>query len=555
MIIAYKRLRELEIGILKELKVMQGSLGSGNLAIGNEYLSSISLTQFYGIEIDDFAHEIAMLSLWLAEHQMNVVFKAEFGQAKPTLPLKEAGNIVCGNATRLDWEEVCSKEEGDEVYVLGNPPYRGARVQKKEHKADLAHVFKGVKKYKDLDYIACWFYKGGKYIQNSNSKLSFVSTNSICQGEQVVLLWPHVFELGVKIEFGHQSFKWTNNAKGNAGVIVVIIGLASNPKEIKSLYKHSVRHDVSEINAYLVNGSNTIVKARSKPLSNFPRMCFGNMPNDGGGLIMNEKEKKVLINESPDAIRFIRNLIGSNEFIKGTTRYCLWIEDQDLDFALQSKFIRDRIEATKRHRLNSKDTGTNALAKRSHQFRDLNTSSVSPIIVPTVSSERREYIPIGYLSKDSIISNLAFAVYKPEPFLLGILTSEMHMNWIRAVGGRLEARIRYSNSLCYNTFPFPPISKQRKEEVTQCVFRILDERERYSERTLAQLYDPDKMPAGLREAHCENDRAVERCYRNRPFVSDEDRLEYLFRLYEKMIAEEKEKNTLFEKPKKTRKKA
>ena len=539
LIIAYKELRRLEMEIFKEM---------GSLA-----LSEISLNQFYGIELDDFAHEIAILALWLTKHQMNVEFFKEFGRTNPTLPLKDAGNIVQGNACRLDWEKVCPKVKDDEIYILGNPPYLGARVQNKEQKEDLEIVLNTLSKYKDLDYIACWFYKGSKYIQGINGDLAFVSTNSICQGLQVGLLWPTIFKLNIEIKFAHTSFKWTNNAKGNAGVTVCIIGLGNKSNKQKLIYANGLGKHVKSINSYLSDGSNTIVSRRSKSLSDFNEMSFGNMPNDGGGLILSENERAELLSQNPEAEKYVKILLGAAEFIRGNLRYCLWISEEDKSDVSSIPYIAERIERTKTHRLASKDKGTNSLAQRSHQFRDTNEPIQSQIIMPRVSSERREYIPSGFLSKDTVISDSAQAIYDPDPYILSVLSSKMHMVWIRTVGGKLKTDYRYSKDLVYNTFPFPSISKQRKEELTQCTLKIIDERLKHSEKTLAELYDPDKMPEGLKEAHHQNDLAVERCYRSTPFSSDEERLEYLFNLYEKMIQEEKDSGTLFAKQKKTRK--
>jgi len=533
LIIAYKELRRLEMKIFRALNTLA--------------LSNISLSNFYGIELDDFAHEVAILSLWLAEHQMNQAFFREFGRSKPALPLTSAGRIMQGNACRLDWEAICPKREGDEVYILGNPPYLGARVQTSEQKADMELVFKGIPKYKDLDYITCWFYKGAKYIQNQNGKLAFVSTNSICQGEQVALLWPILFKLGSTIVFARTSFKWTNNAKANAGVTVIILGLGNESSKFsKKIYSDTTIKTVDNINPYLAEGRNIFVEKTTKPISKFPKMNFGNMPNEGGGLILETPEKDSIIGKYSGSSILFKRLLGSLEFIRGSERWCLWIDDSNLELALAIPPIAERIEISKRHRLSSKDQGTNKLASRSHQFRDLNTAKKHALIIPSVSSENREYIPIGFLENDTIISNSAQAVYDPEPYLFSILTSQMHMTWVRAVAGQLETRIRYSNTLCYNTFPFPPISDTQKQELEKHVYTILGEREAHSEKTLAQLYDPDKMPAGLREAHRQNDLAVERCYRSRPFESDEERLEYLFKLYEQMVAREQEKGTLFE---------
>jgi len=361
LIITYKELRRLEIDILDELNEL-----SSQTSI---VFTQIKLSQFYGIELDDFAHEMAILSLWLAEHQMNQEFENDlydFGRSKPILPLKEAGHIIQGNATRLNWKTVCPIDLVDEVYILGNPPYLGARIQDKEQKDDMAIVFHSLKKYKNLDYISCWFFKGSEYVQGYNSKLAFVTTNSVCQGEQVSLLWPYIFNKNLEIIFAHQSFKWTNNAKGNAGVSVVIIGLGNSSNKSKHIFSKGLTKKVDKINAYLIDGSETIIYKRTNPISELPPMSFGNMPNDGGGLILNEKEKKDFLNGFPEGNRFLKELMGSNEFIKGTKRYCLWIENEDLNDALKSNFIKNRIKLTKKHRLDSKDLGTNELAKRSH---------------------------------------------------------------------------------------------------------------------------------------------------------------------------------------------
>jgi type I restriction-modification system DNA methylase subunit len=554
LIIAYKELRILEMKIFK--------------AIGGLPLSGIKLSQFYGIEIDDFAGEIAKLALWLAEHQMNVEFFKEFGRTNKTLPLKEAGKIVRGNATRLDWEEVCPKDNsvstekmgtewsrsGSEIYILGNPPYLGARMQNKVQKADMKFVFTNLKGFNNLDYISCWFKKGSDFIINSNSKYAFVTTNSISQGEQVALLWPTLLKDSLEIQFVHQSFKWTNNAKGNAGVTVAIIGIGNELLKNKIILKDRLSHSVKNINPYLVSGSNSFIQKRNKPVSFLPMMPKGNMPYDKGFLLFNKKEKEELLFSYPSSKKFIRNLIGSKEFINGIERYCLWIHNSDLDEALKIKPILDRTNSVKEIRLQSSDKGAHKLANRPHQFREINETSTQSLVIPSVSSERREYIPIGYVGSDTIITNLAFVIYNSKPHNLGIITSRMHMTWMRAVAGRLKSDYRYSSTLVYNTFPFPPISTQRKNEITQATFRILEEREKHPEKTLAQLYDPDKMPEGLREAHRQNDEIIEKCYRSTPFKSDEERLEYLFKLYEKMIAEEKEQGTLFAKEKKTRKK-
>lgn len=539
LIIAYKELRRLEMEIFKEM---------GSLA-----LSEISLNQFYGIELDDFAHEIAILALWLTKHQMNVEFSKEFGRTNPTLPLTDAGNIVQGNACRLDWEKVCPKDEEDEVFVLGNPPYLGSSMQNKVQKADKELILGNFKSYKDLDYIACWFYLASQYIEGNNSKVAFVSTNSICQGEQVSMLWPQIFKLELEIFFAHTSFKWANSAKNKANVICIIIGLQNMNTIPKTLYSGNTIKQVKTINAYLLPGVNQIIVKRSACLSNLPKMLSGNKASDGGFLILNESDKDYLINNFPNSEKFIKKLVGALEFIRGKERWCLYIADEEICNARKIPFISERLDNVVKSRLNSTEKSTVKMAEYPNRFYFDSYNGTESIIIPSVSSERREYIPMGFLSKEDIIVAPNLVVYNSELWHLSVLSSKLHSVWMKTVGGRLKSDYRYSTSVVYNTYPFPDISKQRIEELTQCTLNIIDERLKHSEKTLAQLYDPDKMPEGLKEAHHQNDLAVERCYRSTPFSSDEERLEYLFKLYEKMMQEEIDKDTLFAKQKKTRK--
>lgn len=572
LIIAYKELRILEIKILQQLQTLQQAatgfekyqeelelIPKTQLTLAAQYkqelFSRIELAQFYGIELDDFAHEIAILSLWLAQHQMNMGFKAVFGTTNPTLPLQAGGNIIHGNATRENWEIVCPKKKDDEIYIIGNPPYLGSSMQNALQKQDMALVFKGFSNYKNLDYIAAWFIKGAYYIQNHNAQFAFVSTNSICQGEQVALLWPNIFDKNLEIGFAHTSFKWNNNAKANAGVTVIIVGIRNDGvKTQKYIFNENSKFVVNNINAYLANAHNIIVEKRSKHISQLPQMVSGNKPVDGGNLILSEVEKNKITNDFPNAEIFFKRFLGADELLKNNIRYCLWIEDAKLQDANNIAPINKRINDVKEFRLNSRDISAQLLSKKAHQFRDFFNIKTSAIIIPQTTSETRNYIPLGFVDDKYIISNAARVIYEAEIWMFSILTSKIHNNWVQAVAGRLETRIQYSNTLCYNTFPFLPISQSQKEELEQCVFRILEERENHSEKTLAQLYDPEKMPDGLREAHRLNDLAVERCYRSKPFESDEERLEYLFKLYEQMIADEKEKGTLFESEKKASKK-
>lgn len=518
LIIAYKELRKLEMLIFKE----------GGLLIS----PSIKLTQFYGIELDDFAHEVAILSLWLAEHQMNVLFKKEFGTVPPALPLQDGGNIVQGNATRLDWEEICPKNNGDEIYILGNPPYLGSRNQNKEQKEDMKIVF--TKEYKSLDYIAVWFYKGAEYIRSINAKCAFVSTNSISQGEQVSLTWPRVLKDDLEICFAHQSFKWQNNAKANAGVTVVIIGLANITKFEKILYKGNIKAEVSNITPYLISGKTIFIHSKTKPLSRLPEINFGNMPADGGKLLFTTQEKDNFIDSEPKSEKWFKELLSANEFLNGKERWCLWLEGISQKELYEMPMVSKRVEELREIRLKSSRP---QLAEIPHLFAQITQpENKGFILIPKTSSENRCYIPMGFFSADKKSSDSCFTVCTDDVYYLGVLTSKMHMIWMKEIGGKLESRYRYSKNVVYNTFPFPDLTEKKKEEITELVFNILDEREQHTEKTLAQMYDPNKMPKGLKEAHHQLDLVIEKCYRNKPFENDEERLEYLFKLYEEMTS-------------------
>jgi type II restriction/modification system DNA methylase subunit YeeA len=538
LIITYKELRKLEMKIFKELNEMA--------------LSNIRLNQFYGIELDDFAHEVAILSLWLAEHQMNQIFFKEFGRSKPALPLSSAGNIVHGNALRLNWEKVCPKSDRNEIYLMGNPPYLGSKNLSQKQRDDMDLVFN--KRGKTLDYIAAWFQLASNYIQNSLSKYSFVSTNSICQGEQVYELWKGIL-IDKEIFFAHTSFKWANNAKNKAGVSVVIVGIQNKNTGKKKLFTENHIRIVENINPYLISGKTIFIESRNQPLSKIEEMIGGNVAYDSGHLIFEEHEMLDFVKNNFGTEKFFRKIIGGKELLNGTIRYCLWLKDYQIKDLQQFEGVITRVNKVKESRLAAKDEGTHKLAQRPHQFRDLN-NPLNYIALPKTSSERRTYIPVAYFDDTIIPIDSVRIIPDAEPYLFAIVSSRMHMVWIKTVSGKLEDRYRYSKNISYNTFPFPLINENTKDELAGHAYRVLTERETYSERNLAQLYDPDKMPKSLRDAHHQLDLAVERCYRSKPFESNEERLEYLFKLYEQMIEEEKSIGTLFEmesKPKKKKK--
>ena len=533
LVIAYKELRKLEHAILERL----AELSSSHQMLWAD--SKISIENFYGIEIDDFAVEVAILSLWIAKHQMNREYREKFSIEIPLIPLKETGQIKAGNATRVDWNEVCPNDGKAEIYLIGNPPYKGGKSTSKEMKSDYPHAF-GQRKYsKDLDYISLWFIKGADYVRDSRAELSFVSTNSITQGEQVGLLFPMIFEMGLEIGYAYTSFKWENSAKRNAGVSVVVINLRSARAGRKHIFTDNLRIEASNINVYLADAPSVFIYRRTTPLTPWlPRMVLGSMPKDGGFLLLDTAEYTSMLAEDDGADRYIRRYIGSKEFINDIHRFCIFVTDDELPDAIKIQPIRRRLESVTEWRSGREEVGVQSFASFPNRFKQDAYRATESIIVPRVSSESRDYIPIGYLDAADIISDAANAVYDVEPWMFSLLTSRMHNIWLRAVSGQLESRIRYGAYIVYNNFPVPPLSEKTKEKLTVAALRVLDVREYHCEQTLAELYDPDKMPQDLRDAHTAIDALVDWIYSKKPYETDEQRLSDLFAMYERMIAEE-----------------
>lgn len=530
LIITYKMLRLLEMDILQLIRLCHPRESMLQFIDG----SCISIRQFYGIELLDFPHEIAMLSLWLAEHQMNKKLHEGFGVNMQALPLQNITQIRCGNACRMDWNVVCPHTKDEEVFVFGNPPYVGSRNQDTTQKADMDIAIMHIKSYRRLDYICIWFYKGSMYIKNTNAAFAFVSTNSICQGEQIVF-WDYILGKDVEIDFAYESFKWSNNAKNNAGVSVVIIGLRPKSNKPCHIYHNDSVSIVKQIAPSLTNETNAVkVSKQTSPISKIPEMRRGNMPNDKEYLRLSPEERKNVVTEYPQAAKFIRRQIGADEFINEIERYCYWINDEDCNEALAIPPIKKAVESVKEYRINSKDKTLHEQAKRPHQFREFFECGECSLLVPIVSSEKREYIPIGFVPNKTIVPNSAQVVYEANEMIFGVLTSKLHNVWVRKNAGRLENRFRYSIFLCYNTFPFPTISDAKKQEIEEAATEVLLTREDYPGKTLAELYDPEKMPQDLKAAHEHLDDVVESCYPGYPFPSDEARLECLFKMYERM---------------------
>ena len=544
LIITYKELRRLEINILVKQREIRDSLNEKAVYQGELIAdaSKISLSQFSGIELDDFAHEVARLSLYIAEHQMNVEMEEALADVHPRLlPLREAGNIVCENALRIDWETVLNAKEDDEVYIFGNPPYIGASLQTQEQKNDLRLVTNDLPKTGKMDYIAGWFFKGAQLLDNSFRKLSFVTTNSIFQGEQVSIIWKSILK-NIDIIYAYTSFKWGNSAKYNAGVTVSIVGMCkSNIVEDKYIYDDKLsRRRATNINPYLTDGSNIFVENTREPINLLPRMSRGNGPYDGGGLLFTLSEYSETIQKYPEITHIFKKFKSGEEMIKGTYRYALWLEENEYQKFKDNSIISERIERVRTFRQNAKSKSTKELADYPWRFGELKELSSQVILIPRVSSETREYVPMDFvMGKDMIISDAVITINNAPIWLLGILESKMHMVWLRSIGGKLKTDYRYSAGLVYNTFPIPELSEARKNMLEEAVFEMLDVREEEG-GTLAELYGGANKPMNerLRQAHEKIDGIVERAYQQKPFESDEERLSVLLNLYKEMTEKE-----------------
>lgn len=565
LVIAYKEMRAIEYEINKRREETHQK-------------SEIPLTNFRGIELRDFPAEIARLALIIAEYQCDVLYRGQKDALAEFLPLNAMNWITCGNALRLDWLSICPptgkaveilhedlfdiplsqheidfENEGGETYICGNPPYLGSTWQSEEQKADLEMIFAHrIKSWKSLDYVAGWFMKAADYGTNTNAVSAFVSTNSICQGQQVPILWPRILGSGHEISFAHTSFKWANLASHNAGVTVVIVGISNKAGKMRHLFSISddgeaIEKKVENINAYLVAGPNVIVDKVAKPIGNKHDMNIGSKPVDGGNLFLNEVQRHLLLKDYPEAKGLIRAFYNSEEFINGSCRYCLWIEDEQLETALDISPISGRLEAVTAMRLKSKKKPTKKLACFPHRFGEIrHRDSRSTIVVPGVSSENREFLPVGLLFGKTVIGNANFAIFDAPIWNMALIASRIHLVWISTVCGKLKTDFRYSNTLGWNTFPVPKLTEKNKDDLTHCADDILLAREAHFPATIADLYDPENMPGDLRHAHDRNDEVLERIYIGRRFKNDTERLDKLFDLYIKMTADSNKIN----KPKK-----
>ncbi len=562
LVIAYKEMREIEAEVNKR----RGEA---------DRRTDIPLTNFRGIELRDFPAEIARLALIIAEYQCDVTYRGQKEALAEFLPLDAMNWITCGNALRLDWLSICPptgtgvkhhaddlfnspidqaeidfENEGGETYICGNPPYLGSTWQSKEQKEDLGHIFDGrVKGWKSLDYVAGWFMKACDFGMKTETCTAFVSTNSICQGQQVPILWPLIFAAGHEIAFAHTSFKWSNLASHKAGVTVVIVGISNRVGNVRRIFSSndegkSTSREVAYVNAYLVGAPNVVIQKSARPLTNVSEMNFGNKPVDGGNLLLSADEVEALGLNKVQRDKLIRRIYGSAEFIQGKERYVLWIENQHLDDAMRIESVRLRVEGVQKMRLASPDKSANEMAKRAHQMREMYIGKTHTIAIPAISSENRPYLPCGVLGNDQTVTNKVYALYDAPLWNMALIASRLHWVWIGTVCVRMRTDFSYSNTLGWNTFPVPKLTENDKETLTRCAEDILLAREAHFPATIADLYDPERMPANLRAAHDRNDETLERIYIGRRFKNDTERLEKLFELYTKMTAAEQQKPEL-----------
>ena len=537
LIVTYRELKKLE---LEAVKVIYGTDRS-ELSLFDDWkndVSKVSISQFYGIELEEFPVDVARVSMWLMEHVMNIEFGKYFGQLFPSIPLKDSATILCANSLRTDWNKVIPAS--DVSYIVGNPPFSGARTMTSEQKVDLEYVFgsdwKGVG---NLDFVCCWHMLAvGMMKVNPRIRAAFVSTNSICQGQHIGILWKYLFEdYGIKFDFAYRTFQWDNEATKKAHVHCIILGFSRKEVETKKMLvsEDGVTRFVSNISPYLLEGHNIFVESRNKPWGTIPNMLSGNQPIDGGFYLFNEEEKADFIKKEPEAKRFFKRWIGGREFINGIPRYCLWLGDAKDEELSSLPMCCERIKAVRSYRMASNREGTRRLAEKPTRFQVEVFSQSSSIVVPQVSSDRREYVPLGFASRDILCSNKIYLIPDGSLTHWGLLSSQMHMLWLNTISCRLETRLSYTIAEVYNTFPWPKVSETQCQLIENLAQNVLMTREFYPDMTLADLYDPDKMPEDLKKAHHELDLAVERLYRKKPFASDEERLAHLFARYEKLV--------------------
>lgn len=554
LVIAYKQMREIEAEV-------------NNRRDETDRASDIPLTNFRGIELRDFSAEVARLALIIAEYQCDVLYRGQKLALIEFLPLDTDNWITQGNALRLDWLSICPptgtgvklqgddlfstpleqaqidfENEGGETYICGNPPFKGTRKQKPHEKEDLEKVFSGLtSKWRNVDYVAAWLIKAAIYNDVCDAPFAFVSTNSLCQGQQVPITWALLLERGFRIRFAHTSFKWSNLAANKAGVTVVVTGVDRNKSGKRWIFTNGKKKEVSNINPYLTEHNISVVPAQKKPLFTHIPMEYGVYYSKSAGLILDCENKTKLLHEGLPKY-FIRRFLGSTEYINGKERYCLWVRDDEVEEVCRFEEVRRRIQSVRKDRLETDDTAVNKLADKPYQFRERKGDDDFKVFVPIVSSENREYFPAGIAGRSIIPTNKAFYIPKAPLWTVAVITSKLHLSWIDTICGRLRTDYSYSNTLGWNTFPLPPLTEKNKEDLTSCAEEILIARERHFPATIADLYEIKdgvrKMPKDLRQAHDWNDEVLERIYIGRRFKNDTERLETLFDLYTKMTSKD-----------------
>jgi hypothetical protein len=547
LVICYKEMREIE----NKINILRGEPGRA---------SDISIKNFRGIELRDFPAKIARLALIIAEYQCDLLYRGQKQALDDFLPLDSQNWIICGNALYVDWLGICPptgtsvkiqaddlfeapldqaqidfENEGGETYICGNPPFKGARKQSRSQKQDMESVFGGGNEYKDCDYVTAWYLKASRYSECEPTDFAFVSTNSISRGEQVEHLWSRLYYAKESIRFCHTQFQWKNNAQNNAGVWCVIIGVTRDNKKKKTIYDSDIQRQVTSISPYLISGDEEYIKKTDIQISKqLPRLLSGNMARDDGNLILTPEEKKVLVDKFPEAASFLRPLIGTTEIRNGNQRWCLWINDDDLDDAILIPQIRDRVSRVKTFREQSSAKTTQGYAKTPHKFAQRCQQNSESIVLPKNTVEGIRYLTPDIRTAEVISTDLAFVCFTNQIWLLGLLSSTLHRVWAEAISGGLGSGIRYSSQLTYNAFPMPDLTDKQKLDLEITGIAILLAREAHFPLAIADLYEPDSMPKDLRDAHERNDEILERIYIGRKFRNDTERLEKLFELYTKM---------------------
>ena len=548
LVIAYRELRKLEIDIYRRLSKLKPTSQREPL-LDIEHYKGINVDSMYGIEIEEFPARIAEVALWLVDHQMNILLSEELGQYFVRLPLTTSPNIKVGNAIRIDWQTFFPYSQN--AYIIGNPPYAGKKRRTEEQKQDMTLAFGNRSSVGKLDYVACWFILAADVIAKRDVSVAFVATNSISQGEQVGILWEILFEKDISIDFAHRTFRWSNKGRGMASVFVVIIGFSHTSSRLKYLY-HYEKPDATptevkakNINPYLVDQDNIIIKSRRTPIDDAPPASFGSMPNDDGNLLLSEQERDLLLRKAQTRgfhiDHLIKPLIKAGEFLNGDRSWCLWLVNAQPQTIRRFPELRNRVEAVRQYRQNSKRQQTKAKAQYASMFAEIRQPDIQYILIPRHSSEHREYIPMSFLPAEFIAHDSCLVVPKATWHHFGVLMSAMHMAWVRQICGRIKGDYRYSSELVYNNFPWPKDANIRNiRKVSKCARDLVRTRQLYPDSALADLYDPVAMPSELRTAHSELDKAVDLCYRPQPFPNEHNRLKFLFDLYKRRT------NPLFE---------